>query len=86
MLSDYLADQQRRLILSDADFAARLRLDAETWQALRAGQATYSAAVIARILQRFPNALPQALDELRQSEAPLPLHPTVTPDLLPSAA
>jgi hypothetical protein len=86
MLTHFLVTHQEQLGLDDAQFARQLRLDPETWRSLRAGEVPYSAAIVARILLRFPNALPFVLEELRQREAALPLHAVERPQALPVAA
>ena len=74
MLTRYLHTLQDRLHLTDPEFAAEMGLDLETWQALQAGRAIYSPALLARLLLHVPNAHPLALEELRAQEQPTAIH------------
>jgi hypothetical protein len=74
MLTHYLSTMQERLQLGDRDFAQQIGVDAETWQALRAGQMVYSPIILARLLVRVPNAHSLALEEFRLQETAGILH------------
>jgi hypothetical protein len=77
MLTPFLKAQQARMALDDGAFARWLGMERETWTALGAGQLCYSATAIARILTRHPNALADAIDEMRRH--------TLAPDAEPIA-
>ena len=69
-LASHLVGRQRERGLSDGAFAAQLGLTRAEWRALRAGEAQWPAAALARALLQYPEALPLAALEVRRRLEP----------------
>ena len=69
-LYGFLVAEQAARRMSDAEFAALLGLSVDDWSSLREGQRPWPAAVVAKVLVRFPDALSLASWEIRRQGAP----------------
>ena len=69
-LCGYLVAEQRARGLSDEQFATFLGVSTEAWLEFGCGADPWPAAVLARVLQRFPDALALAAVEVRRRAEP----------------
>jgi hypothetical protein len=69
-LGGFLAREQRARGLSDDQFAAELGVSVREWAALRESRQAWPAVTLARVLQRFPEALGLASEEVRRRIEP----------------
>lgn len=69
-LATYLIAEQHKQSLSATQLAAQLGLSEQQWHALCRSNESWPATVLARVLVRFPDALPLATAEVQRRLTP----------------